>query len=376
MQQQHQKAVQKWFLLFSITASLWQRLPVKGLRTQDSRTHSSFPADCLRPEGRPCRSLLSWCCSFRLVTGSRASDLCGWKTVRWKSKRENEISSGVTLHQREKMVTVLLVSVPPPSCNTCSLWEPCPVTRVYPAGRRCDGLLLCPPLLPSPYPSLPSTYFPVNRQNTLTKGCQVAPCSEEVFISCHSFCTERSKAGIFSRSKRTIEMKGLFSDPCSAAPLSGVKIVQLTSPLISGLLVRLPCSCAISQHPWKHIIWVHPLQLFTTAFCDQGSMTAGCQRAVGMSWSTLLSPLYTNDRDARCLWRAPYHSGRLTSDDISRCTARFLSWGIGVSWFVIADSLSDLCCNWNKTRMASKTALPGLKPFFGSHKHRLAATSV
>lgn len=120
----------------------------------------------------------------------------------------------------------------------------------------------------------------------------------------------------------------------------------------------------------KHIIWIHLLfppscqcsVTSSSAFCERGSMTAGSQRAVRMSWSRLLSSLYTNDREARCLWRVPYHNGRLTSDDISCCTTRFLSWGIGVSWSVIADSLSDLSYNWNKTRIASKTVLPWLKP--------------
>lgn len=84
--------------------------------------------------------------------------------------------------------------------------------------------------------------------------------------------------------------------------------------------------------------------------------------AVRMSRSSLLSPLYTNDRAARCLWRAPYHNGRLTSDGTGCCSTRFLSWGNGVSWIVITDSLSDLGYNWNKTRRASKTVLPRLKP--------------
>ena len=116
-----------------------------------------------------------------------------------------------------------------------------------------------------------------------------------------------------------------------------------------------------TRHPSPSLFF-HLLGCLPLCFCDQGSMTAGSQRTARMSQSRLLSSLYTNDREARCLWRAPYHNGRLTSDDTSCCTTRFLSWGIGVSWIVIADSLSDLCYNWNKTRLASKTVLPRLKP--------------
>lgn len=104
--------------------------------------------------------------------------------------------------------------------------------------------------------------------------------------------------------------------------------------------------------------WFPPSLLFVI----RAAWLQGSQRTVRMSQSRLLSSLYTNDREARCLWSAPYHNGRLTSDDTSCATTRFLSWGIGVSWMVIADSLSDLCYNWNKTRIASKTVLPGLKP--------------
>lgn len=109
-------------------------------------------------------------------------------------------------------------------------------------------------------------------------------------------------------------------------------------------------------------LFFHLLGYLPLCFLWSGQHDCRKPKAVRMSRSRLLSSLYTNDREARCLWRAPYHNGRLTSDDTSCCTTRFLSWGIGVSWIVIADSLSDLCYNWNKTRIASKTVLPRLKP--------------
>ncbi len=92
--------------------------------------------------------------------------------------------------------------------------------------------------------------------------------------------------------------------------------------------------------------------------------------AVRMSWTTLSSSLQANDRKGRgtmaacvCLWRMPHHNGRLTLDDISCCTTRFLSWGI-IRQLVCyhAGSLCDPCYNWNKTQIASKTVLPRLKP--------------
>lgn len=143
--------------------------------------------------------------------------------------------------------------------------------------------------------------------------------------------------------------------------LTSLSHLRVASCEIAVLLWRLPTLMEtqhLSPSLFFHLLGYFPL----SAFCDQGSMTAGSQRTVRMSQSRLLSSLYTNDRDARCLWRAPYHNGRLTSDDTSCATTRFLSWGIGVSWMVITDSLSDLCYNWNKTRIASKTVLPRLKP--------------
>lgn len=124
----------------------------KSLRTQGSHTRSSFPEDCLRPEGRPCRSLLSWCCSFRLVTGSRASDLCGWKTVRQKRNAKVKYHPGSDCINERKMVTTLLASIHLHPGTHSPLRAPGPVTRVYPAGRRCDSPLLCPLLLLFPFP--------------------------------------------------------------------------------------------------------------------------------------------------------------------------------------------------------------------------------
>ena len=93
----------------------------------------------------------------------------------------------------------------------------------------------------------------------------------------------------------------------------------------------------------------------------------GCQRVMNEHFHLLFKRMIERGRGtiAGCvsLWRVPHHNGRLTSDDISRCTTRFLSWGISCQLVCYhAGSLCDPCYNWNKMQIASKTALPGLKP--------------
>lgn len=82
-------------------------------------THSWSPADCPRPAETPCQSLLSWCCSSRLTTSSRASNLCGWRT-----KEQKEVMILFT-----PVTSLLLVSAPsftvfpPHTCYLCLDWN-------------------------------------------------------------------------------------------------------------------------------------------------------------------------------------------------------------------------------------------------------------
>ncbi len=202
-------------------------------------THSWFPADCLQPEVRPCRSLLSWCCSFHLATGSQASGPCGWTTVRWKHK---QLMKHVRAHHNSYKIVTLLQG-PSTTCrssfdphpwmqlratqhlnlirsallplrHTLTLISPCwnkGLPRQRRAGTRCDSPLLCPFLL-----LLPSLFCPLisflssPRQpsaNWLSKGRQGAPAADEVFISRHSLPLNTAR-GIISSGHLLPSWKG------------------------------------------------------------------------------------------------------------------------------------------------------------------------
>lgn len=149
--------------------------------------------------------------------------------------------------------------------------------------------------------------------------------------------------------------------------MSGVKTVHLTSLSSQGCWLLDYCVSATSANingiATSESIFVFPpsrlppslLFVIRAAWLQEAKGLSGCHKA-GLHH---LFILMIERRDA---FEEPYHNGRLTSDDTSCCTTRFLSWGNGVSWIVIADSLSDLCYNWYKTQIASETVLPRLKP--------------
>lgn len=120
-------------------------------RVQDLITYPQLVSSRLSPTWREAMPksaiLMLFFSSSNRFSGFRSL----WLEKQW-DKRENEITLcilGHTVSAGEKGNGVISEH-PPPPYHTHPLWAPCPVTRVSPAGGRCESPLLCPHLFCSP----------------------------------------------------------------------------------------------------------------------------------------------------------------------------------------------------------------------------------